>query len=146
MDVRPTRQNSLDAAPRGFTLLEVLIAFVIISLALTVLLRGGAAGMSNVEAAVRTERAVSLAQSHLSSFDAQPNVVAEDLQGDEGDYHWRLQVTPILSIPVRPVGRSQPGPTSFYQVIMTVSWMMEGRHSALRLETKRLTPVPPTLQ
>ncbi len=130
----------------GFTLLEVLIAFVIISLALVVLLRGGAAGMSNVQAAAQTERAVSIAQSRLSSFDARPNVTVEDLQGDDGVYHWRLQVTPILSIPVRPVGRSEPGPTSFYQVVIAVSWMVEGRRSMLRLETNRLTPVPPNLQ
>ena len=85
MDVRLTWQNSGDAATRGFTPLEVLIAFVIISVALAVLLRRGAAAMSNVEASVCTERAVSLAQSqHLL---CNPNVVAEDLQGDEGDYH-----------------------------------------------------------
>ena len=129
----------------GFTLFEVLVAFIIMSLALVALLRGGATGMSNVEVALRTERAVAIAQSHLSSFNAQPNPADEDLQGDDGEYHWRMQVAPIATIPVRPVGRSNPGPTSFYQVWMTVSWIADGRRSAIELETKRLSPMPPDL-
>ena len=148
MNVRPKpARHVVDEASQsgGFTLLEVLVAFIIMSLALVALLRSGTAGISNVEAAVYTERAISIAQSRLSSFDAQTDPVAEDLQGDDGDYHWRLQVAPIQRIPVRPVGRSQPGPTSFYQVRLTVSWIVSGRHSAIQLVTQRLTPVPPTL-
>ena len=128
---------------KGFTLLEVLVAFIIMSLVLASLLEGGAAGMSNAEAANQTERAVSLAQSQLSGFDATYDHAAEDLQGDEGRYHWRLQAAPVQTIAVRPVGRSRPGPTTLYQVAITVSWSARGGRSAVRLETMRLTPVPP---
>ena len=126
----------------GFTLLEVLIAFIIMSLVLVSLVQGGTAGMSNVDVANRTERAVSLAQSRLSGFDSAH--AAEDLQGEDGSYHWRLQAAPIQTIAVRPVGRSNPAPTILYRVAVTVSWPANGRRSAVRLETMRLTPVPPT--
>ena len=129
---------------RGFTLLEVLIAFIIMSLAFVLLFQGASGGVSNTRIATRTEQAVSLARSKLSSFDADASHDAEDLQGDDGDYHWRLQVVPVLSIPVRPIGRSRPDPTVLYHVAVTISWMTDGRRSTIRLETSRLTPMAPS--
>jgi general secretion pathway protein I len=130
---------------RGFTLLEVLVAFIIMSIILAPMLEGGSASVRNVEIASRTELAVSLARSHLSAFDAQP-ATEEDLQGDEGSYHWRLQVAPLSVMPVQVVGRSIPDSTVLYRVTATVSWTSDQRQSSVRLETMRLTPISPAPQ
>jgi general secretion pathway protein I len=136
----------MNADESGFTLLEVLVAFIIMSIILAPLLQGGSAGVRNVEIASQTELAVSLARSHLSAFDAQPATAEEDLQGDEGEYHWRLQVVPVSAVPVPVVGRSKPDPTVLYQVAVTISWASDQRQSSVRLETRRLTPVSPATQ
>ena len=131
---------------RGFTLLEVLVAFVIMSIALAPLLQGGSAGLDNVDSGGRAEVALALARSRLSLFDSLPAPTAEDLQGDESGYHWHLQVSPIASMPVPPLGRDRPGPTVLYRVAVTMSWVSGRRQSSIHLETRRLTPVPPAPQ
>ncbi len=133
----------------GFTLLEVMVAFVIVSLALVALLEGGADGLRGVGAAGRVEDAVALARSHLSAFDALAAPTAEDLQGDEGDgFHWRLRVTPLDSLTSTAPGRTRRDPatltqTTLFQVSVVVSWMTGRQQSSVRLDTQRLTPVPP---
>jgi general secretion pathway protein I len=134
------------ADDQGFTLLEVLVAFIIMSIILVPLLQGGSASVRNVEIASQTELAVSLARSHLSAFDTQPASAEEDLQGDENGYHWRLQVVPLSAMTVPVVGRSTPDSTVLYQVAVTISWVSDQRQSSIRLETRRLTPTPPTPQ
>ena len=134
------------ADERGFTLLEVLVAFVIMSIVLAPLLQGGSAGLSNVDVGSRAEMAVALARSRLSLFDALPASTGADLQGDDSGYHWRLQASSIASMPVPPMGRDRPDPTVLYRVAITMSWMSGRRVSSIRLETRRLTPVPPAPQ
>ena len=135
----------------GFTLLEVLVAFIIVSLALVALLDGGAAGLRGAAAAGRVEDAVALARSHLSSFDALAAPTAEDLQGDEGNgFHWRLRVAPLDSLTATALGRTRRDPaaltqTTLYQVSVIVSWRAGRQQSSVRLDTQRLTPMPPQL-
>ena len=138
----PTRDHPREG---GFTLLEVLVAFAVMSVVLAPLLEGGVTGVHAVETAGLTEQAVSIARSQLSSFDAAPSHAAADLQGDEGRYHWRLQVAPLLTIPVQSAGARRSAPTTLYHIAVTVSWQAGGRRSSVRLATDRLTPVPPVL-
>jgi len=129
----------------GFTLLEVLVAFVIMSIALAALMRSGSQGLRGVDIAAQTETAVALAQSHLQLFRELTEAGTLDRQGDEGPYHWRLQVVPLNTVPVAAVGRSRPTPTVLYQVLATISWASQGRQSSIRLDTRRLSPVSPVL-
>ena len=59
--MRPDRRNS------GYTLVEVLVAFVILALALTVLLRIFSGGVRNVSVSSEYARAVLIAESRLAS-------------------------------------------------------------------------------
>jgi general secretion pathway protein I len=128
----------------GFTLLEALVAFVMLSLALSALLQGGAAGLRNAGVAGRTEEAVARARSHLSAFDASGHPAAEDLQGDEGNgYHWRLKATPVTSVAATSQKGQAARQTTLYDVTATISWAAGAHGSSVQLTTQRLTPVPP---
>jgi len=98
---------------RGFTLLEVLVAFVIAAMAVAVLVEGVLGGLRSADVAGRYEEAIARARSRLAALGT--NIVAGDTQGDDGgSYHWHLRVAPnasklIASDVVRGAGTDPPG-------------------------------------
>src|SRR6478609_4529831 len=82
----------------GFSLLEVLVAFIIVALVVTALFRlyGGALG--NASAADEWTRALLVAQSRLAlAASAQPLREATDAGSDaDGRIDWRTSVTPYV--------------------------------------------------
>lgn len=78
---------------RGFSLLEVMVAFAIMALALVILYRTSGGSVSAVVDAERYDRAVSLARSILATQDAVP---AEGLsqEGEDAGLAWRLRSEP----------------------------------------------------
>jgi len=133
------------AHDRGFTLLETLVAFTILSIALIPLFRGGFESLRAVDVAGQTEIAVALAQSRLRLFEELVEPGSQERQGDDGPYHWLLRIVPLDSVPASAFGGKRQAPTVLYQVLATVSWETQGRRSSVRLDTRRLTPVPPVL-
>lgn len=132
----------------GFTLLEVLVAFVIVSLASIALFRGGRDGLRGVSQAGRIEAAVALAQSRLSYFDAlpdpaSPDSLGYDREGDDSGLHWTLHATPLGSVPRRGSAGRVPGNTILYRVAVTVAWTDGERSTSVSLESQRLTPATP---
>ena len=78
---------------RGFTLLEVLIAFVIAALALAVLFRGGIDGLLAARIAGRSEEAVARAQSRLTALCHGTRLAPGTQAGDDGGgFAWRTEV------------------------------------------------------
>ena len=70
---------------RGFTLLEVLIAFVIAALALGVLFEAGVGALRGARAASRYEQAIARARSHLAlAVHASPLVAGDCAAGQCG--------------------------------------------------------------
>jgi general secretion pathway protein I len=136
---------------RGFTLLEVLIAFTIATLALAMLFRGAGAGMVSAERAGRYEEAVSRAKSHLAAIGRNAAVAPGDAEGDDGNgFRWRLHVTQVAVS--QPADRNGPGgqvvngmasnvqspPVALFAISVAVSWMEQGRRREVRLGTERL--------
>jgi general secretion pathway protein I len=133
---------------RGFTLLEVLIAFVIAALALGVLSRSGLASLQSLQATARYDEALARARSRLAiALQAAP-LVATDQQGDDGGgYRWRVQVAPVASAAPRPLGtrgarRQLLVQTTLYAVSVRV-WWDDGSGREVRLETRRVASVLP---
>ena len=80
----------------GFTLLEVMAAFVIAALATVVLLNAGLTGSAQNGVASRTQEAVARAQSRLASIGVLTPLQPEDLGGqDGGGFAWRLRIVPL---------------------------------------------------
>lgn len=78
---------------RGYSLIEVLVAFTILAMALTVLLRIFAGGLSNIDAASEYAQALRIGEAEL----AVPGVVEPMLPGvtrgeSDGGYSWTRRV------------------------------------------------------
>lgn len=133
---------------RGFTLLEVLIAFVIAALALVALTQGVAGGLQSSQVAAHTQQAVSRARSHLAALMIP---VPGDTSGDDGGgYRWRQVVTAdAVAAPARPgLGTSSGSPPLrarrpiLYGVTVTISWQLDGGERSVALATQRLAEAP----
>lgn len=129
-------------ADRGFTLIEVLIAFLIAAMAIGALVRSTTAAVTSTRVAGRYDEAVARAKSHLAALSASP-LVESDRQGDEGDgFHWRVKVAAAATAHTarRSVLVSESVVT-LYRVSVTVSWSEGGHGRAVQLDSSRLGPV-----
>jgi general secretion pathway protein I len=117
-------------ASRGFTLLEVLVSFVILASASALLLGMLSGGLRQVTRARSDTEASLYAQSTLDQLgiDApvEPGVQEGVYAG--GRYHWRLEITPMddpapvqASTPVAAVPMALPS-ARLYRVLLDVRW------------------------
>ena len=136
MDPRP-------GAP-GFTLLEVLVAFIIAALALAGLFSGGLGGLQATAVSGRYTEALSRAQSHLDAAGIGDALAAGDRQGDEGrGYHWRVRITPDATTAADPGAPRGTPRLTLYAVSAAVSWTEAGQTRSVQLDTMRAAPAPP---
>jgi general secretion pathway protein I len=116
-------------AERGFTLLEVLVAFVIAALALGVLFRGTLGGLRVAQVAGHYEEAVSRAQSRLAAL-TPDSLTPGDRQGDDGNgFHWQVRISPVATAPA--------GSPTLYAVNVGVSWV-DGSRRMVELDSERI--------
>ncbi len=107
---------------RGFTLLEVLIAFVIAALALGVMFEAAVGALRASHTAAQYDEAVARARSHLTMATHGGALMPGDWNGDDGGgYHWHLHVAPIGSTTSHPAIGS-PVALALYMVSVTISW------------------------
>ena len=142
--MRPGRSGD-----RGFTLLEVLVAFLIAALALGELFSVAASDLHSVAVAGRYEEAVSRARSHLAATGLDGTLVAGEQQGEDGGgYHWAVRVAQVAAA-APPASASalalaqQGARAALYLVIASVSWREGGRARSVRLTTERVAPAAP---
>lgn len=116
---------------RGFTLVEVLVAFAILSLAAVACYRAAGTGLRAIEVAGATQGAVLVAQSQMDRLVALRSV-PEDRNGIIAGtpYSWQLEVLPAAGLPPAPAQARQP-----LRLVLTVSWRNgTGSPRSLRLE------------
>ncbi len=154
MPPRPSVRARSDRRRRagGFTLLEVLVAFIIAALALGVMFDGVLGGMRAAAAAAHTEAALSLARSRLAetlaALQSGAVTAVSDQQGDDGHgFHWAVRVRPGASVELPSAGpgsglggdRGQPVPrVTLYSVAVAVGWGMDGGHRQVQLDGEKL--------
>ncbi len=126
-------------ATGGFSLLEVLVAFVILALTLSVMMRIFSGGLRNATLADDYSRAVLLAESRLAELSVQP------LEGEaggefDGKYRWRSTIHPWVD----DVGAPGAGlPVRLMEIRVRVVWGEEGGGSReVGLSTLQLMPAP----
>ncbi len=84
-------------ACRGFSLLEVLVAFTILAMLLGALFQVFSAGLRAARAGDQYTRATVIAQSRLATLGVeQPLREGISTGSSDGPYHWRITVSPYL--------------------------------------------------
>jgi general secretion pathway protein I len=123
----------------GFTLLEVLVAFVILLLAFAVLMRIFATGSRGLVATDDVNLAVAFAQADLAMVGVTEPLEAGERNGELAQgYRWERAIAPF---PTREEELSANVP-SLYQVTTRISWERNGRPRELSLTTLRIGPMP----
>ncbi|ODS76863.1 MAG: hypothetical protein ABS39_11745 [Acidovorax sp. SCN 65-28] len=118
---------------RGFSLIEILVAFAIMAMSLAVLYRAMGSGIRDVGVLEQREKAVMLARSLLLAKD-------DVLPGDQGDsgvedgLSWRVSVLPFST----EAAAARPGAVPLHLVVVSVDWV--GGGTPQRLEFRTLRP------
>jgi len=127
---------------RGFTLIEILVAFMILAMSLTVIFRIFSGGLRNVALSEDYARAVLVAESHLSTVGISEPLERGVTSGEWGErFRWQ-----------RVIEHYQPweqekeltAPLLAYRVSVNVDWEHAGRTRQITLNSVRLKQVEQT--
>jgi len=127
----------------GFTLLEVIIAFAISALAVSLLYQGVSGGLGATQMAGKTTEAVLLARSHLAAIGHGAPIAQQDSSGVDGDgYSWKLHIRPLQSREMDLSDSDRANDTKstnavLYDVQVTESWQDGPRTRAITIDTHR---------
>lgn len=133
---RPTTTDRRLSLQLGFTLLEVLVAFVLLSLVLGVILQIFSSGLRNVSAAKHYARAAIIADSKLAMVGTLVPLEEGESTGAEGEYTWRIIIKPHHE----EEQSSRPAYTSYqlYSVVIQLHWQQGVHEPELQFSTYRL--------
>ena len=123
---------------QGMTLIEVLVAFIVLSITMAVIMRIFSGGMRNARLAESYSRAVFLAESKMAAVGLErPLIPGEDSGKVGGEMQWRVSVTPAEEDAAT---NTQLMPVRLYLVRVTAAWGEDGRERQVELTSLRLGP------
>lgn len=125
----------------GFTLLEVVIAFVVLALVLSVVFEVFSTWLARTAVLADHSQALSIAQSKLAAVGVEEGVKEGEARGESADrrYRWTLRIE-------RYGEQSDAGPTprstySLYRAVSRVTWSgVDGREHDIVLSNLHLGP------
>ncbi len=125
-----------DARQQGFTLIEILVAFMILTLSLTVLFRIFSGGLRNVELSSNYTQAVLVAESQLAAAGITAPLETGESSGEWGErFRWQRVIETYLPRD----GETEPaGGIEGYRVTVNVDWELSGQKRRLTLSSIRL--------
>jgi general secretion pathway protein I len=125
-----------DVRQSGYTLIEVLVAFMILALALTVLLRIFSGGLRNVSVSSDYAVATLIAESRLAAAGIDVPLSPGETSGTEGErFEWTVSVQDYQPWPGY---RSAAKGVDAYHVTVTVEWPNGNNTRSVGLSTIRL--------
>lgn len=126
-------------AQAGYTLIEVIVAFAILALGLTMLLGTLSGATRQVRQAGDAGRAGLHAQSLLAEHGELPQPGMREGALEDGRYRWRLQVEPWTDpAPRRGPTRIDPGAARLLHLQLQVEWGEGGPGQRVQLSSLRL--------
>lgn len=120
-------------ANAGFSLLEVLVATVLMGLVLVVLLKVFSTSLRAQEASQAHARALIVAEKVLGEYLSIREMKAGQYQGTEGRYAYRVSIDPQYELS----DRNSEARLNCYLLQVTVFWKEAGRAKSLELKTIR---------
>lgn len=117
-------------AARGFSLLELLVAFAIMAISLGVLYRATGSSVRSVGDLDLRQQATSVAESALERVSGVPPAGLVE-SGAIGDVAWNIQTRPFDE------GNTSPQAPKLHEVRVVVSWQERGEPKELVLMTLR---------
>ena len=124
------------ARQTGYTLIEVLVAFMILALALTVLMRIFSGGLRNVSVSSDYAVATLIAESRLAAAGIDVPLTPGEMSGTEGErFEWTVSVQDYQPWPGY---RSAAKGIDAYRVTVTVEWPHGDNTRRIGLSTIRL--------
>jgi general secretion pathway protein I len=103
----------------GFSLLEILVAFSILAIALPVLLKIFSAGVNTAFIAEQYTAAVQIAESRMAVVGVEDDLLVGESSGIEDEkFHWRT----VVSVINNPVNDTEESSIEYLQVEVVVSW------------------------
>jgi general secretion pathway protein I len=123
---------------RGFTLIEILIAFAILAVALAALFQAFSGGLDAIDRTDRATTSVLLARSLMDRVGGDIPLVVGTRAGDfENGFEWQVTLTPASADLAPPVTGQQ---VQLLQISVTVS---SDSAAPVTLTTLRLAPAAP---
>lgn len=140
------RPPSRPAREAGFTIVEVLAAFVVFGLALAGIMQLFTRGLTDAQLADEYARAVMIAQSRLAAFTAVEQVEERSAEGTEDRYRWRVTAAAYderRETPNADANRDLNLRVRLIRVDSVVAWSAaDGRARDVRLATLVLAAKP----
>lgn len=124
------RYRAIPTRMRGFSLLEVLVAFAVMALALGVLYQALGGSVRAASDAERNVRAVLVAESLLAQYRSVPPE-GIDQSGNADGFSWHVHSTLLPSVEGRPEA------WEVHEITADVSWQDRGAHRRVRLVSAR---------
>ena len=138
------RRRQRGYSQRGYSLIEVIVAFALLALALTLLLGTLSGATRQVRWSGEAGRAALHAQSLLDTVGVGQPLQPGQREGvfDEGRYRWSLQINrwtdPLLA--AAPATPAAPASRELRELVLTVQWGDGGARERLQLRSLRLVP------
>ncbi len=139
-DIDSKRSTRRAGSQRGFSLIEILVAFVILAMALTVIFRIFSGGLRNVSLSQDYARAEMVAETQLSAAGVSEPLEAGVTTGAWGErYRWERIIEDYA-----PWEESKQlrVPIKAYRVTVNVSWQHAAGDSRITLSSVRLQHIP----
>ena len=120
----------------GFTLIEVLVAFMILALSLTVLMRIFSGGLGNVALAGDYAQALQVAEAQLAGIGVSEPLAKGISEGEWNErFRWQRVVEPYRAWEADP---NPALPASAFHVRVRVEWAHKGRTREVSISSLRL--------
>jgi general secretion pathway protein I len=127
----------------GFSLLEILVAFTLMALIVTVLMRVFSGGLQGAGIAEDYARATSLAESKLAGIGSEIPLKPGELSGTEAEkYRWKIAIhgyedRAASAVPTQPQALMR---VELMEVVVSVAWSDYGKDRQVAMTTLVLAP------